>query len=225
MKNKLILILTLALLSTLNSQLSTLLAQGTAFTYQGRLNDINGPGNGIYDFIFIVYPDTNTSLPLVSGYPVAAVPVSNGLFVATIDFGSGVFNGSDRWLGISVRTNGAAVYAPLSPRQKITPTPYAVLAQTVAIGGLAAGTYSNAFTLNNPANQMTGAFTGNGGGLTNIGATTLGGFAAANFWQTGGNNGAAGQFLGSTNNQPVEIRVNNMRAMSYEFGGVSAFMI
>jgi hypothetical protein len=211
-------VLALLALATLNAHLATAFAQGTAFTYQGRLNDTNGPGNGIYDFIFIVYPDTNTSLPLVSGYPVAAVPVSNGLFVATIDFGSGVFNGSDRWLGISVRTNGAAVYAPLSPRQKITPTPYAVLAQTVAIGGLAAGTYSNAFTLNNPANQMTGAFTGNGGGLTNVGATTLGGFAAANFWKTTGNGSTTPgvNFVGTTDNQALELKVNGARALRLE---------
>ena len=41
----------LAFLSTLNLQLSTH-AQGTAFTYQGRLNDNGSPANGIYDLRF-----------------------------------------------------------------------------------------------------------------------------------------------------------------------------
>src|SRR5436190_24156667 len=41
--------LTLLALSTINSQLSTLLAQGSAFTYQGRLNDGASPANGLYD--------------------------------------------------------------------------------------------------------------------------------------------------------------------------------
>lgn len=35
----------LLLLSTLNPQSSTLFAQGTAFTYQGRLNDNGSPPN------------------------------------------------------------------------------------------------------------------------------------------------------------------------------------
>src|SRR5215510_9052663 len=43
------------LLSTFNFQLSTLLAQGTAFTYQGRLNDGAGPASGIYDLRFAIY--------------------------------------------------------------------------------------------------------------------------------------------------------------------------
>src|SRR5256885_12369926 len=41
--------LVLVLLSTLNSQLSTVLAQGTAFTYQGRLNNGANPATGSYD--------------------------------------------------------------------------------------------------------------------------------------------------------------------------------
>src|SRR5438270_898653 len=36
----------LCLLATLNPQLSTVLAQGTAFTYQGRLNDGGNPAWG-----------------------------------------------------------------------------------------------------------------------------------------------------------------------------------
>ena len=36
----------LVLLSILNPQLSTLHAQGTAFTYQGRLNDGGNPASG-----------------------------------------------------------------------------------------------------------------------------------------------------------------------------------
>jgi hypothetical protein len=36
----------LALVSTINSPLSTLHAQGTAFTYQGRLNAGENPANG-----------------------------------------------------------------------------------------------------------------------------------------------------------------------------------
>jgi len=34
---------------------STLLAQGTAFTYQGRLDAGGAPANGIYDWRFTIY--------------------------------------------------------------------------------------------------------------------------------------------------------------------------
>ena len=30
-------------------------AQGTAFTYQGRLNDAANPANGVYDLRFAIY--------------------------------------------------------------------------------------------------------------------------------------------------------------------------
>ncbi|MGH7953739.1 MAG: hypothetical protein ACREFE_17720, partial [Limisphaerales bacterium] len=33
----------------------TLRAQGTAFTYQGRLDDSGSPANGIYDLRFTIY--------------------------------------------------------------------------------------------------------------------------------------------------------------------------
>ncbi|HMD55678.1 MAG TPA: hypothetical protein VKJ65_14120, partial [Phycisphaerae bacterium] len=43
----------LALLALLTAaQLSTVQAQGTAFTYQGRLNGGGSPANGLYDFQF-----------------------------------------------------------------------------------------------------------------------------------------------------------------------------
>jgi hypothetical protein len=52
----------------------------------------------------------------------AATLVANGLFTVTLDFGSGVFISSDRWLEISVRTNGVGAFTTLTPRQPITPT-------------------------------------------------------------------------------------------------------
>lgn len=52
MKRKLT-VLTLAFLATFTAfytaQLSTCFAQGTAFTYQGQLNDGANPASGIYD--------------------------------------------------------------------------------------------------------------------------------------------------------------------------------
>jgi len=78
------------------------------------------------------------------------------------------------------------------------------------------GTYSSALTFNNPNNILNGSFTGNGSALTNVNAVSLSGLAASNFWQFGGSNVTTGQFLGSTNNQPLELKANGVRAMRFE---------
>lgn len=53
-------IASLFLLATINYPLSTALAQGTAFTYQGQLNKGSAPANGHYDFIFQVFDAANS---------------------------------------------------------------------------------------------------------------------------------------------------------------------
>jgi trimeric autotransporter adhesin len=59
--------------------------------------------------------------------------VNGGLFVLTLDFGQGAFSGANRWLQIDVRTNGSIeTFAPLDPRQPVTPTPYATFAANAA---------------------------------------------------------------------------------------------
>jgi len=106
---------------------SFLHAQTTAFSYQGQLNSNSVPANGLYDFRFRLF---DVSSNAVAG-PVTNAPVgvTNGLFTTTLDFGSAVFDGSDRWLEVAVRNNGSAVaYTKLSPLQPITSTPYAIRA-------------------------------------------------------------------------------------------------
>ncbi len=107
-------------------------AQTTAFTYQGRLNNTRGPVTGSYDLTFALY-DAETAGNLIAG-PLtnAATVVSNGLFTVTIDFGAGVFTGTDYWLEIGAQTNGGSDYGTLAPRQQITPTPYAIYAANSA---------------------------------------------------------------------------------------------
>jgi hypothetical protein len=124
------LFITLVMLSTLNSQLSTLHAQGTAFTYQGRLNASGALANGSYDLTFTLFA-TNTSGVAIAG-PVTntAVGVTNGLFTTLVDFGSGAFTGTSNWLAIAVSTNAANSFSTLAPRQQVTPTPYALVAES-----------------------------------------------------------------------------------------------
>ena len=56
--------LALALLSTLNPQLSTLFAQGTAFTYQGRLLEGTNLANGSHDLRFILFDVDQFGFPI-----------------------------------------------------------------------------------------------------------------------------------------------------------------
>ncbi len=129
----LVVALTLLALATLNSPLSTVFAQGTGFTYQGRLNDGTSPAAGIYDLRYTIFDSTNLPGTVIAG-PVtnSTTSVSNGLFTVTLDFGAGVFTGPARWLEIGVRTNGASPFVTLSPRQNITPAPYAITAVNLA---------------------------------------------------------------------------------------------
>src|SRR5947209_848432 len=85
----------------------TIMAQGTSFTYQGRLADTNGAATGSYDIVSTLWANS-TGAPQIGGNVTnSGVSVTNGLFVMTLDFGAGIFTGPDRWLEISVRTNGA----------------------------------------------------------------------------------------------------------------------
>jgi hypothetical protein len=130
MKNQLFALGLLVLLSTLNSQLSTARAQGTAFTYQGRLQAGGQPANGLYDFTFQVFDAASAANSQGSLVSTNGVGVTNGLFVITLDFGN-QFSGAARWLEISVSTNLANNFFILAPRQQIMPAPYAITAGNV----------------------------------------------------------------------------------------------
>ncbi len=120
----------LLLLAVCNLPFSTVFGQGTAFTYQGRLNNSGSPANGLYDFRFKLYFDPLGNTQTGGSYPTNAIPVNNGLFTVAIDFGTGIFAGSNYWLEVDVRTNNAANYSVLTPLQAVTPTPEAIFAES-----------------------------------------------------------------------------------------------
>src|SRR5215471_11202890 len=118
------------LFSLLTSHFSLLFAQGTAFSYQGRLNTNGTPATGNFDLRFTIYDSTNLPGTIIAG-PLtnSTVGVTNGLFTVQLDFGSSPFSGAARWLDIAVRSNSSAAFSVLSPRQPLSPIPYAITAE------------------------------------------------------------------------------------------------
>jgi hypothetical protein len=101
----------------------------TAFTYQGQLKDSSGPVNGSFDFQFILY-SAQTKGEKLGSIDIENLALTNGLFNVRLDFGRTVFEAKEGWLEIGVRPGGSTEpYTVLFPRQKLTPTPYAIFAQ------------------------------------------------------------------------------------------------
>ena len=195
---------------------------GTTFTYQGRLNDVGAPANGVYQMTFRLFNAASGPQQL-AGFTFFGVMITNGIFDVTLDYGSEVFDGSARWLEIGVRTNGStAAFVTLTPRQPITSSPYAIVAERVS-GPISDSQLSaNIPRLNVPATfagPITApAFNGDGSALISVNAVSLEGFAAQDFWKINGNSGTTvgTHFLGTTDNQPLEFRVNGVRALRLE---------
>ena len=131
---------------------------GTAFTYQGQLRQAGVPVNNPADFQFSLWD------ALVAGSQIGALSavdnatVVDGLFTAqrnaNNEFGGSAFNGDARYLDISVRPGSSTGgYTLLTPRQLLTPAPYALNLRPGARvrglygGGIGAGgsSYTNRF--------------------------------------------------------------------------------
>src|SRR5436190_12540036 len=166
-------------------------AQGTAFTYQGRLMDGTNPAAGIYDLRFSIYDAPTGNSIVGTAIDRDDIGVTNGLFAVSLDFGSAAFTGPARWLDIAVRPGASSgAYTNLSPRQLITATPYAIraanLSGTLPLSQLPAAVVTNGAS----GLTLSGTFTGNGASVSNVNALTLNGVSSSGFWRTNGNAGA-----------------------------------
>jgi len=198
-------------------------AQGTAFTYQGQLTDTNGPANGNYDFLFLVFDSLGNGVQQGITVGRFGVSVSNGLFTTTLDFGSNTFTGLPLWLEIQVAPANTAQFVTLAPRQPFTSTPYAIRALNaassdtatsvpwVAINGVppgfADGVDDNTFYSAGPGLNLVGT-------TFSLNAT----YTDTLYWKLAGNAGTTPgvNFLGTTDNQALELKVNGMRALRLE---------
>ena len=193
--------LVLLALSTFNSQLSTVRAQGTAFTYSGQLQNNGSPASGAYNLTFTLFNTTNTNAVAIAG-PVTnnALFITNGMFTVLIDFGPGVFTGETNWLQIGVETNGVSNFTTLSPRQQLTPAPNAIYAENAgSLRGFSVQQNTNGapnFIGGSAGNFVSGGVVGatiGGGGDPNYGGIVFINSVTGNFGTVGGgaNNTAA----------------------------------
>ncbi len=99
---------------------------GTCLTYQGLLKEDGTPVTESYDFQCKLY-DASIGGNQVGLTPTpGSIEIAEGLFTLDLDFGPGAFDGNERWLEIGLRLTGVIPWTTLSPRQKITPAPYAI---------------------------------------------------------------------------------------------------
>ncbi len=102
-------------------------AAGQTYTYQGRLLINNQPANGQFEIVASVFATSIGGVPIgpASG---SLANVTDGLFTISLPGNAATFSGGDRWLELRVREGTSGPLTLLSPRQRITPTPYAVRA-------------------------------------------------------------------------------------------------
>ena len=116
---------------------------GTAFSYQGQLKDASGPVTDSCDFQLSLWDALSGGSQIGTTLTRSGVAVSEGLFTVQLDFGVNAFNGNARWLETAVRCpSGGGVYNTLSPRQPLTPAPYALYS---ANADLLDGKHASAF--------------------------------------------------------------------------------
>ena len=225
---KMLTILVVALgLMVCEARVSEAADMGTAFTYQGHLYDTNYPADGLYDFQFKLFDDPCDANQVGGDVNRPDVDVITGHFTVELDFGSDVFNGNSVWLQIGVRPGELEDpndYTMLSPRQEVTPTPYALhtlgLSLTSAnntLVGIGAGE-------NNTGDY--GKFVGQDAGYNNRGnSNTFIGNSAGFFNTTGTQNTFLGKFAGYSNTTGDENTfLGRFAGYSNTTGSVNTFL-
>ena len=102
-------------------------AQSSDFTYQGQLQDGGSPATGAYDLQCRLFDALVGGNQVGSTQVLEDVPVAEGIFTITLDFGAEAFPGEGRFLEIAGRPGArGGAFTTLTPLQQITTTPYAL---------------------------------------------------------------------------------------------------
>lgn len=169
---------------------------GTAFTYQGELSEAGVRAEGRFDLRFRLFSDAAATTPVGPTLCADNVGVVGGRFAASLDFGSGTFDGQTRYLRVEVRRDdgrdcsSSAGFTSLDPVQEIRPAPGALVARNaLSLNGLGssffqsagnltsgflpsarlAGPYAEAIAFTNTGNQ----YSGSGSLLTSLNASNI----------------------------------------------------
>jgi hypothetical protein len=201
----------IVLISAGSSTLAQTTNLATTFSYQGFLSNGGNAFTGDCDFQFNLFNVTVGGAAL-GPQNNKTTTVSGGVFTVQLDFGAGagVFDGTDRFLAIAVRCPPDAGFTPLTPRQPITSSPYALYATSAANAANAANaTNAAAATIANGLNglivqqnatspNLLGGFNGNFVMAGVVGATIGGGGSGAGIHQITDIYGTIGGGQGNT---------------------------
>ena len=105
---------------------------GSSFTYQGTLMQQSEPAAGSFDFSFSLFDAAQDGQRFGEPVLVTDLVVADGVFSVELDFGVAPFAGEQLWLEVSVGNPGQLPLTLLTPRQKLSVTPYALHAEFVA---------------------------------------------------------------------------------------------
>jgi hypothetical protein len=97
------------------------------FTYQGQLRNAGQLVNGPVDLKISMWDADTGGSQVGSTNTFNAMQLNDGRFACGLNFGDVAFDGSNRWIEVEFRNpSGSGQYQTLSPRDKITATPYAL---------------------------------------------------------------------------------------------------
>ena len=192
---------------------------GTAFTYQGSLENGSGPVTDTCDFRFGLWDAAAGGNQMgASPQTVVGVAVESGVFTTPVDFGASAIDGTARWLEIEVKCPPDTGFTPLLPRVELQPAPHAL-----ALPGL--------YTLKNAISpNLIGGYSGNVVGDGAVGATINGGGTSTspnhvvdNFGSIGGGvNNQAGSFDGDPTNSQFATVSGGLTNIALEAGATVA---
>jgi len=198
-------------LLTLACAAAPLPAQETAITYQGQLRESGEPVTDTVDLRFELFDALSGGDTIAGPLQFLDWPVEDGLFQVELDFGAVAFDGGPRFLEVEV--NGA----PLSPRQKVTATPFALLAAGTATGAVDGAAIDPA-----EVQLRVGGACPAGQSIRQIGqdgsVTCEADDIGASGWNLTGNAGTdpSTNFIGTTDASALELRTANVRGLRIE---------
>ena len=105
------------------------------FTYQGQLRNAGQLVSGPVDLRITMWDSDTAGSQVGTANNFNAMQLTDGRFACGLNFGNAAFDGTNRWIQVEFRNPaGVGQYQTLSPRDKITATPYALYALNGANG-------------------------------------------------------------------------------------------